>query len=203
MPTPTPRPIPGPSLVAWATTFAPFALLLSAALLGAELDTRIVLHRAIYTIWLSAVLAGAAYVLYILNWERTPRRQQLYQYWRLLWSFAAVSYLAHFYYTFVGLYGWNVGAVFAQQTRGIALSNFIFTAWWVFDVLVLWLAPDATGWRRVAGMSFQAFSFVVFIVAFMFLRPGAPQFFGAGMIGAMMIALLFRVFRTAAAPAYP
>jgi len=195
--------IPGPSLLAVAATFSPFAVLLSVALLFAEAETRIVLHRAMYTVWLSSIFATAAYVLYILNWDVKPRYGRVYQYWRLLWTFAALGYLVHFYYTFIVLYRMNVHAVFDQQTRTIALSNFIFTGWWVLDVALAWLTSAAPSWRRLQGICFQGFSFVVFIVAFVFLRPGVPQVLGAGMILSVLIALLFRVFRLPVAIIHP
>jgi hypothetical protein len=184
--------VPLPRMGVIAATLAPFAILLSAALLLSEAQTLVVLHRAIYTIWLSIAFATPAYALYVTGFRGNPFRVAAYEYWRLLWTFAFFAYIIHFYYAFFGLHRASFTGVFQQQTSPVALTNFAFTFWWIIDVAALWLIPQKNGWWRVERNSFQIFSFAVFVAAFVFLRPGIPQLLGLIMIVSVAVALLRR-----------
>jgi hypothetical protein len=181
----------GPALSQIAATFAPFALLLSAALLAPETQTSVVLFRTKYTVWVSIIFATPAYTLYVLGIE--PKGSPVYQYWRLLWTFSFLGYAMHFYYAFFVMYRSNISAVLDQQTAKVGISNFIFTIWWALDVALLWFTRKQDGWVRLQRICFQVFSFIVFITAFVFLRPGAPFYFGITMLLTVLLAALIRL----------
>jgi len=187
----------GPALSQIAATFAPFALLLSMALLAPETQTSVVLFRAKYTVWVSIIFATPAYALYVRGFE--PEGSAVFQYWRLLWTFSFLGYAMHFYYVFFVMYRSNVSAVLEQQTATVGLSNFLFTAWWALDVALLWFTRKQDGWVCLQRILFQGFSFIVFITAFVFLRPGAPFYFGIALFFTVLLAGLIRLL----APASP
>jgi hypothetical protein len=181
----------GPALSQIAATFAPFALLFSVALLAPEMETSVVLFRAKYTVWVSIIFAIPAYALYVRGIE--SKESAAYQYWRLLWTFSFLGYAMHFYYVFFVMYRLKISAVLEQQTPTIGTSNFLFTFWWALDVALLWFWKKQSGWVRLQRISFQAFSFVVFITAFVFLRPGAPFYFGITLLFAVALTTLIRL----------
>jgi hypothetical protein len=181
----------GPTLGQIAATFAPFALLLSAALLAPEAQNSVVLFRTKYTVWVSILFATPAYALYVrgIGFEGSAT----YQYWRLVWTFSFLGYATHFYYAFFVMYRSNVSAVLEQQTAMVGISNFLFTAWWALDIALLWFARKQSGWVYLQRIFFQVFSFIVFITAFVFLRPGAPFYFGITLFFTVLLAALIRL----------
>lgn len=188
-------PLALPRLEHVALTWGLFGLLLSAALLLPEAQSAVTLFRAKYTIWASITLVIPVYVLLIQGALSAPRSSGTYQLWRLFWSFAFLAYATHFYYVFCVMYHGSVAGVVEQQTRFIAWSNFTFTTWWAVDVALQWLMRAQPLWLRIARWVFQFFSFITFVAAFVFLRPGAPFYFGVTLLIACVVSLLVRVLR--------
>jgi hypothetical protein len=183
-----------PNLEQVALTWGIFGLLLPAALVFPELQTAVTLFRAKYTIWVSITLAIPAYVL-LVQGGMSATHSSAYQYWRLFWTFSFLAYATHFYYVFCVMYRGSVAGVVEQQTRFVAWSNFLFTAWWAADVALHWLMRTRPLWLSIERWSFQIFSFATFVTAFVFLRPGAPFYFGVVLIIATAFSLMIRLLR--------
>src|SRR5260370_18176405 len=123
-------------------TFVPFALLLSAALLGAEATVDLAKYRMIYAIWASLALTIPSLVVYILP-KMTQTRQN---YSTLFWTFGYLAYLVHFYYAVFVHYHGSLAEVFSQQGLKIAGPNFLLTFWWGLDVILAWTADSSKRW---------------------------------------------------------
>jgi hypothetical protein len=184
------RPSPGQV----AATLGPFALLISAALLVPAFQDSVLLLRVKYTVWVSILFATPAYALFVRGVDRKPF-SSAWQHWRLLWTFAFLAYATHFYYAFVVTYRSSFAMVAEQQTPFLAGVNFLFTAWWAVDVAILWSMRKRDGWVRTQRIVFQFFSFIVFVVAFVFLRPGMPFYFGLVLVFTVLVALLVRMMK--------
>jgi len=184
----------GLPLPTFAIVYSLFALGLSAALLAPEATTRIDLHRAIYSIWLSSLFATPAFVVYITRVSTQDLPDSGFHLWRLLWTFAGLAYFVHFAYVFFSLHRSDVASVFEVQTRFVASANFLFTAWWAIDLVLLWAIPGSRLQQR-QNRVFQCFAFVVFVVAFIFLRPGVPQVLGTLMVVGVVASFIIRPSR--------
>src|SRR5690349_17185944 len=116
------------SLKAWTSTFVPFALLLSVALLAPEVADSLDHGRLIYSTWVSLAFAIPALCLFVFPEQRDGDYEQL------TWTFSYLAYLVHFYYAFGVTYGFSVEKTYGGQGALIATSNFVVTALWTFDV---------------------------------------------------------------------
>lgn len=114
------------------------------ALLTIEASTDPLLAAARYTIWLTYLLVGAAFVF--LLWER--RSPLMRSYHRVSWLSAYAVYLIHFGYTFFGTFSGSVAVFFAAQETVIASLNTLLTTWWTLDVGLVLLGARAR-WARI------------------------------------------------------
>jgi hypothetical protein len=182
------------SLHAFTATFAPFALLLSAALLAAETTDSLDHHRLIYTIWATLALAGPALGLYVFPQHRDR------DYARLLWTFAYLAYLVHFYYSFGKQYHWSVKELYEGQKPLIATSNLLLTALWSFDAIANWFYVAPPKWLRIEQIATRAFFLVEGVASSLFIFHGPVRIIGAMLLAivalSVTLALLTRRSRT-------
>jgi hypothetical protein len=170
-------------------TFVPFALLLSAALLGAEVAQNLVLTRVHTSSWVALGFFTVAFCLYIWPGD-SPRRRS---WWLLVWTFALLAYLVHFGYSFFGPHHGSLRDIWQSQRPLIATSNFLVTLWWTVDVILAWLHRE--NWRGIARTLIHLLAFVTFFTSSLVLFGGVVRVFGALMTAAVLIALGARLVR--------
>lgn len=186
------------TLTRFTATFVPFGLLVSAALLAADTAPDASRARLDYSIWASLALAIPAFALYVWPGRSGPKAA----YWRLLWTFAFLAYLVHFYYAVAVHYHGSLRAVYQGQGVTIASSNFLVTGWWALDVALAWLVDDDPGqrrWVRVQRGLVVTGVFVVFTAASVFLFHGFVNVLGYALVAVVAGGLAVRLGRRAAA----
>lgn len=164
-------------------TFVPFALLLAAALMGAEASQNLVIARVHTASWVSLAFFTVAFCLYLWPGD-SPRRRS---WWLLAWTFALLAYLVHFGYSFFGVHHGSLRDVWQSQRPLIASSNFLVTLWWTADVIHGWLRRDR--WRGIARTLIHLLAFVTFFVSSLVLFKGFVRVLGALMTAAVLVAL--------------
>jgi hypothetical protein len=170
-------------------TFVPFGLMLVAALIGAEAANNVQDQRLIYSIWVTIALMTPALGLYILP----TRTEQRMNYWLLLWTFAFLAYLVHFYYAVVVHYHGSVAEVFEKQGTRIAGSNFLVTAWWGFDVVLAWVVAAPPKWIRIERGLAHGFIPFTFFVASVVIFRGFVNVLGIAMTATVAVSLIVRL----------
>jgi hypothetical protein len=141
--------------------FAPFALLLAAGNLYAELQPNLTLARVVVSIWVTFALAAPAVVLFGLADPRSAPRP-IFRYWRLCWAFGLVAFAIHTYYAVVVWFGWDFSQIADRQGLTVTVVNFTLLAVWAIDIAVA-LARGQGGGRVVAGVRWAAH--LLFVVA--------------------------------------
>lgn len=185
-----PRITLGPTLGQFTATFVPFALLLSAALMGAEVSQTLVLARVHTSSWVSLAFFTVAFCLYLWPGD-SPRRRS---WWLLAWTFALLAYLVHFGYSFFGVHHGSLEDVWQSQRPLIAGSNFLVTLWWTADVVHGWLRREGR-WRGILRTLLHLLVFITFVVSSLVLFGGAVRILGALMTAAVAVALGARLVR--------
>lgn len=170
--------------------YAIFGLLIAAALLAPEVTLNLDRFRTIYTIWATIVLLIPAFCFAVFsNVGPTP-----YNYWRLFWTFSYVAYLFHFYWAVFVIFKGFSGTV-AGQGALISGVNFVLTAWWGLDVVLLWLGPGKAKWVRVEQTLARLFVFLIFGLTTLVLRPTIiTKALGVTLVTAVALSLIARVF---------
>ena len=123
--------------------------------MAAENTLDLPFQRMIYSIWVTMALMIPALCLYSLP-KKTQTRAN---YWLLLWTFAYIAYLFHFYYAVMVHYHASIPEVFHQQGVKIAGSNFLVTFWWGIDVLLAWFVTADIKWIRIKSVYWQIFTY--------------------------------------------
>ena len=177
------------TLEQFTMAFVPFALLLAAALLGAETSLDLMHERMIYSIWATMPLMIVALCLFILPQRSEPRRNV----WLLFWTFAYLLYMVHFYYAVVVHYHASVAEVFREQGIRIAGSNFLDTFWWGLDVILAWVVSSDPKWIRVERALLNIYLPLTFFVASVVIFKGFVNVLGYAMTAAILICLVMRV----------
>jgi hypothetical protein len=173
----------------FTATFVPFGLMLVLALMGAENTLDLPFHRLIYSIWATMALLIPALCLYIL-----PARTQVrMNYWLLLWTFAYLAYLVHFYYAVMVHYHASIPEVFREQGIRIAGSNFLVTFWWGLDVLLAWFVRADVKWIRIERLLVNIFIPFTFFVASVVIFKGFVNVLGYAMTVSIVICLIARI----------
>lgn len=180
----------GITLGQFTATFVPFSLLLSAALMGAEVSQTLVLTRVHTSSWVSLAFFTVAFCLYIWPGD-SPRRRS---WWLLAWTFALLAYLVHFGYSFFGVHHGSLKDIWQSQRPLIASSNFLVTLWWTADVVHGWLRREGR-WRAIPRTLLHVLAFITFVVSSLVLFGGPVRFLGAAMTAAVAVALGARLLR--------
>jgi hypothetical protein len=171
-------------------TFVPFALLLSLALMGAEVAQNMTMTRLRTASWVSLAFFTLAFCLYLWPGE-SPRRRG---WWLLAWTFALLAYLVHFGYSFFGAHHGSLREVWQSQRALIASSNFLVTFWWTVDVILAWARREGR-WRTVVRSLLHVLVFITFAASSLILFGGVVRIFGAVMTVAVVISLGARLVR--------
>ena len=182
-----------PRFSALTYTFVPFSLLLSFALLYAELAPDLVLFRGVYTIRACVLLTLPAFCLSSLCNLRTVS-WSLYNYWRLLWLFAYLLFFVHFLYSAGAFFEWDVRAIYAKQGPIVATTNFAVALFWGIEVLGVWFWVNQRPTRGVYMVQLVIHLLVlVAIVVSSVTKTSWVQYAGYALIGLVSICLLLRV----------
>ena len=184
MPSTPEPPFPRITLGQLAATFVPFAVLLFAALMGAEAAQNLTVTRVRTASWVSLAFFAVAFCLYLWPGD-SPRRRS---WWLLAWTFALLAYLVHFGYAFFGTHHGSLREVWQSQRPLIATSNFLVTFWWTADAALAWLRP-AGSWRGVARTLIHLLIFVTFFVSSVVLFGGVARYLGLALATAALISL--------------
>jgi hypothetical protein len=177
--------------------FVAFALLLSAALLGAEATTDLGLSRTMYTIWATTVLVTPALCAFALP----GRSQTKANYWLLFWTVAFLAYAVHVYYAVFVEYHGSMAELLEGQGTFPAAINLIFTVWWAFDLVLAWAYADAA-WIRIQRIAGHWFIGLTFVASTVFLKHGFINAIGLVLTVTVAVCLVLRLrARRAAVPA--
>jgi hypothetical protein len=178
----------GVTLAQFSAVFAPFGVLLVAALSWPEMTDALNLNRTIATIWATTMLLGIALVIYPFRQasEGTNNLASLY------WTFALILFLAHAYWAIFVIFD-GVLDTWKQMGPRIAGINFFLTIWWSLDVLLGWVIARESRWLTWAHIAARAFVFVVFAATLLFLRGGSARYLGMVFAGMVLLALMIRV----------
>lgn len=174
----------------FTATFVPFGVLLSLALLGAEVSQNLVMARVRTASWVALAFFTVAFCLYLWPGE-SPRRRN---WWLLAWTFALLAYLVHFGYSFFGAHHGSLREVWTTQRPLIATSNFLVTFWWTADVVHAWLRREGK-WRGFARTAIHLLVFITFAVSSLVLFGGAVRVLGILMMLSVLLSLGARLVR--------
>jgi cytochrome P450 len=179
------------SLAELANTFFPFGIILIAALLAAEFQPNLNLHRAIYSFWASTVLLIPAIYLYILHGKSAKKNN----YWLLLWTFSFLAYLVHLFYEVFGIYG-GIQETFAANGSAIAYalagSKLILALWWALDISLGWFSDSSATWIPIQRAGVHIYVGLSFLVANLILQAGFARTLGIILAISILVALLVR-----------
>jgi hypothetical protein len=150
-----------PRYVPFVAVFVPFALLLTAGNLYAEMSANLALGRVVASILLTAAIALPAVVLFF-RYDLTAH-PLAFRYWQLLWTFGFLACALHFYYAVGVWFDWDVAQIRRRQTDLVFGTNCLLLALWGLDVLFGLFGATAGG-RPVRVLRWV--SHALFVVAF-------------------------------------
>lgn len=185
------------TLLDFTLAFVPFAVMMSAALLAAELSLDLIRYRTIYTIWVTTALFTPAMAAFVLPADSVRRRSL----WLIFWSFSYLAFLIHTAYAYFGFYGGSFQRFLDGQGLFPAIVNIVFFVWWTFDLLLaLCYHGDARWVRRERGAA-HVFIFLTFFSSTVILNDGFVRILGIVMTLIIAVCLLVRLDRRCASPA--
>jgi len=176
------------TLIEFTVAFVPFGILLGAALLAAEQAPDPGLSRTVYTIWATAALVIPALCAFVLPFDSQRRRAT----WILFWTFALCVYLVHLYYAVFWVYHGRFDEFIAGQGWFPALNNVLFTAWWIFDVLLAWFYRDDVRWVRIQRIVAHWYIGLTFVASTVFLKHGFINVIGVALVASVVVCFLIR-----------
>lgn len=156
----------------FTATFVPFALMLVAANIYAEISAHLVFNRVTTTIWIAIVLVTPSFFLFIADRGRSAN-----PYWLLTWTFSFLAYLLHFYFAFGVMHGGVISSVYAKQGSITASYNFLITIWWLLDVIFAWTVRE-NRWITTSRVVLHIALFIGLVVASVFLKDGVARLLG-------------------------
>lgn len=191
------------TLTQFTLTFVPFALLLTAALMAAELPQILdnhrsvytiqsqVYYRAIFTIWLAMAFMIPALFLFFMPGESDAKNN----YWLLCWTFAFLAYLVHFYYTVGVVFHASLAEVYAKQGALIATSNLLDTSWWAFDLILAWFVRSNAKWIKIQRIGAHIYIPLTFFVSAVVIKHGFVRALGIVMTIAILSSIVWRLIK--------
>ena len=168
--------------------FVPFALLLSAALLGAEATADLGLARTMYTIWATSVLVTPALCAFALPGPSQTKAN----YWLLFWTVAFFAYAVHVYYAVFVEYHGSLAELIEGQGKFPAANNLLFTVWWALDLVLAWVYLDAA-WIRIQRIALHFYVGLLFVASTVFLKHGFINALGLVLTVAVGVCLVLRL----------
>jgi hypothetical protein len=178
----------------FANTFIPFALLLVAAMWGAEATYDLTHFRLISSIWVSFVFVIPALYLFVQP-DPSPRSSA---YWLLCWTFSFLAYLPHFYLAVFRVYHGSLAAMYMKQGPLIATSNLAVTALWTVDVALAWLTDRNAGSIKVERVAAHTLVALTFFVSGVVIFGGVTRILGLVLTAAIGLGLMRRFGQRAA-----
>jgi len=176
------------TLPEFTLSFVLFALLLSAALLAPESTMDLGFYRTVYTIWATTALVTPALCTLMLPGDS----QSKHSIWILSWTFAFIAYSVHVYYAIFYVYHGSLHEILAGQGRFAALNNLIFTAWWLFDILLAWFYYGNARWVWNQRVAAHVYIGLTFFVSTVILKRGFINVIGIIMVLAILVCLAYR-----------
>lgn len=183
------------TLPQFTAAFVPFAVLLVWALLAPELQPALELGRTKLTIWATTILLLPALVLYLFR----STGRGVANLAHLLWTFAWITFMVHAGWAVFIIFD-GVGDTFVQMGTFIAGANFVLTALWTIDIILLWTVARPPAWLWVAQLVVRALTFLIFAYTLLVLREGAVFVLGVILAAAVVLALLVRGWAHTRAP---
>jgi hypothetical protein len=131
-----------------------------------------VLHnRVSYSIWATVVLLTPALCFFIFSGINASN-----SYWRLFWTFSFLAFMAHFYWTVVGTFHWDINAIFHSKAADVPApapgtevehpgADFLLSVWWGLDVLLAWFVSQDHKWIWFQRVTVHLLAFVMFVGA--------------------------------------
>lgn len=153
---------PAPRYAPFVYVFVPFALLLTAGNVYAELSPNLTFGRVIGTILLSAAFALPAVVLFFQHDQATASPLR-FRYWQLFWTFGFISYALHFYYSAGVWFEWDFAQIWRRQGTVVITTNCLLLLLWGIDV-ALGLCGQGVGGRP--ALVLRWLTHLLFVVAF-------------------------------------
>ncbi len=177
------------SLAEWTHTYVPFGILMTLALMAAEMAQNLVHQRMIYSIWVALVFLIPAICLYLLPGVSSKK----VHYWLLFWTFSFASYFVHFYYSVFVFHG-GIAAVYEGQGALIASSNFLVTLWWALDLLLAWFGSSESKWIRTQRTGAHIYITLTFFMSSVILVGGqVSRTLGVLLAAGTVISLILRI----------
>ncbi|NJM33408.1 MAG: hypothetical protein HC850_00510 [Rhodomicrobium sp.] len=120
-------------------TFAPFAILIGAAIIGGTFAGDVLYARAQWTFRAAMLLAVPALALFVFSFGRRP----LGTLWRLWWTFAFLATAIHTAFALIGMHGGDLASV--PQTMGETGAILVTAVLLIMalDVALAWTLPKA------------------------------------------------------------
>ena len=184
-----------PRYVPFVAVFVPFALLLTAGNLYAEMSANLALGRVVASILLSAAFALPAVVLFF-RYDLTAH-PLAFRYWQLLWTFAFAATALHYYYTVGVWFEWDFAQIWWRYTGLVTVANCVLLGLWGVDVL-FGLGGATAGGRPIRILRWVTHTlFVVgFVTAGIVFTSDARTWlsygFGVALVAAALGALALR-----------
>lgn len=184
------------SLLQFLIAFIPFGLLLIGAF-SPEVLGPLHLNETKATIWGTTVMLLAALSLspFGVMSRRAANVAVLY------WSFGLLIFLVHVYLTVFLIFHGPLDE-FERQGPLLATTNFLVTAWWTLDVVLIWLIGYRSRGLARAHAAAQVFIFLVFADGLL-ARGGRVHILGIvftatvlASLGAWLLALVSRHIQT-------
>jgi hypothetical protein len=164
---------------------------------GTGVDT--VLHcRVIFSIWATVVLLTPALCFFIFSGIKASN-----SYWRLFWTFSFLAFMAHFYWTVVGTFHWDIYDIFHSNTAVAAKAgteveqpgaDILLSVWWGLDVLLAWFASQDHKWIWFQRVAVHLLAFVMFVGGTIVAKKagGEVRVLGIAMTIAVLASLVLR-----------
>lgn len=152
-----------PRYAPFVNVFVPFALLLTAGNILAEMSANLAFGRVVYSIQLAVVFALPAVVLFLLR-ELTTASPLYFRYWQLFWAFGFVGYALHFHYSVGVWFGWDFAQIHRRQGTVVLFTNCLLLAVWAVDVAIAVFRGQGAG--GTAGCVIRWAAHVLFVIAF-------------------------------------
>lgn len=191
------------TLTQFTLTFVPFALLLTAALMAAELPQildnhrpiytieSLVYYRTIFTIWLTIAFMIPALFLFFMPGESDQQNN----YRLLCWTFGFVAFLIHFYYAVGVVFHGSLAEVYAKQGAVIATSNFLDLVWWSFDLILAWFVRSKAKWIKIQRIGAHIYIPLTFFVSAVVIKQGFVRALGIVMTIALVSSVVWRLVK--------
>jgi hypothetical protein len=170
-------------------TFAPFAILIGAAIIGGAFASDALYARTLWPFRIAMLLAAPALALFVFSFGRQP----LGALWRLWWTFAFLATLIHTGFAFLGMHGGDIGTVAQTMGETGAVLVTVVLLVWALDVALAWAAPRRDGILIMLVRLVAAVGVIASTLYATFNRTGAIYWLGIALIAILALFLIARL----------